>query len=115
MEQSKTDWVNFGACVAIIFLVCLPLALWPDTSGKLMQSMYDFIANELGIFYLLAGVGCIGLLIWIASSRFGAVKLGDADESPEFSTPSWVAMLFCAGVGAGLMYWCGIEWSFYYQ
>jgi len=59
MEQSKTDWVNFGACVAIIFLVCLPLALWPDTSGKLMQSMYDFIANELGIFYLLAGVGCI--------------------------------------------------------
>ncbi|RLA27643.1 MAG: BCCT family transporter [Gammaproteobacteria bacterium] len=115
MEQSKTDWINFGACVAIIFLVCLPLALSPDTSGKLMQSMYDFIANELGILYLLAGVGCIGLLIWIASSRFGAVKLGDADESPEFSTPSWVAMLFCAGVGAGLMYWCGIEWSFYYQ
>lgn len=115
MQQSKTDWVNFSACVAIIFLICIPLAMSPNSSGELIQSMYDFIAHKLGFLYLLAGVACIGLLIWIASSRFGAVKLGDEEDSAEFSTLSWVAMLFCAGVGAGLMYWCGIEWSFYYQ
>jgi BCCT family betaine/carnitine transporter len=34
---------------------------------------------------------------------------------PEFPTLSWVAMLFCAGVGAGLMYWCATEWAFYYE
>jgi len=115
MEQSKMDWVNFSACVVIIFLVCLPLALSPESSGVFMQSLYEYISNEFGIFYLLAGVASISLLVWLASSRFGQVKLGEADESPEFATLSWVGMLFCAGVGAGLMYWCSIEWASYYQ
>jgi BCCT family betaine/carnitine transporter len=115
MEQSKVDWVNFSACVIIIFLVCLPLAWSPETGGKFMQTLYEFISHELGIFYLLAGVSCFALLIWLASSRFGSVRLGDVDEAVEFSTLSWVGMLFCAGVGAGLMYWCSIEWTYYYQ
>ena len=115
MEQSKMDWVNFSACVVIILLVCLPLALSPEIGGALMQSLYDYISNKLGIFYLLAGVASVALLIWLAISRFGTVRLGDADETPEFATPSWVGMLFCAGVGAGLMYWCSIEWAYYYQ
>ena len=115
MEQSRTDWANFGTCVAIIFLVCLPLALAPASGGEFMQQLYDYIAREFGILYLLAGVVCIGFLIWLASSRFGSVKLGADDDTPEFSTLSWTGMLFCAGVGSGLMYWCSIEWASYYQ
>lgn len=115
MEQSKTDWVNFSTCVAIIFLVCLPLALSPETGGRFMQEIYDFIAHELGIFYLVGGVAVLAFLTWLAMSRFGAVCLGDPDEKPEFSTLSWVGMLFSAGVGAGLMYWCSIEWAYYYD
>ena len=52
-------------------------------------------------------------LAWLAFGRYGSRKLGDADAEPEFSTFSWIAMLFCAGVGAGLMYWSTIEWAFY--
>lgn len=114
MEQSKLDRVNFTACVVIIFLVCIPLALSPDTGGRFMTSLYEGIAREFGIFYLLAGVACIAFLVWLGSSRFGNVKLGTAEDAVEFSTLSWVGMLFCAGVGAGLMYWCSIEWASYY-
>lgn len=115
MEQSRIDWPSFGACVGIIVLVCIPLAVSPGTAGALLKSLYEYIAAEFGIFYLLASVAAISFLVWLASSRFGHVKLGDADSTPEFNQLSWIAMLFCAGVGAGLMYWCATEWAFYYE
>jgi len=115
MEQSRIDWPSFCACVAIIVVVCIPLAASPDAAGMFLQSLYDYIAIEFGIFYLLASVAAISFLVWLASSRFGHIRLGAADSEPEFSQLSWVAMLFCAGVGAGLMYWCATEWAFYYE
>lgn len=115
MEQSRIDWPSFGTCAAIIGAACIFLIVSPDTAGPMLQSLYEFIAREFGIFYLLASVAAIGFLAWLAASRFGHVTLGDADSKPEFRTLSWIAMLFCAGVGAGLMYWCVTEWAFYYQ
>jgi BCCT family betaine/carnitine transporter len=115
MEQKKIDRPAFITSVAIILLVCIPLAASPETSGRFLQGLYDYIANEFGVIYLIAGVGANGFLIWLAFSRFGNAKLGAPDESPEFDTLSWVAMLFCAGIGGGLIYWCGTEWAFYYQ
>ena len=115
MEQSRIDWPSFVACVVIILGVCIPLALFSDWAGVALQSLYEFIAAEFGIAYLLASVGAIGFLVWLASSRVGRVKLGGDDEQPEFGQLSWVAMLFCAGVGAGLMYWCVTEWAYYYD
>lgn len=115
MDQRKIDWPSFIACVAIILLVCIPLALSAGTAGRLLESVYDYIANEFGILYMLASVGAIGFLVWLGLSRYGSVKLGAADEQPEFGSISWIAMLFCAGVGAGLMYWCATEWAYYYD
>ena len=115
MEQSRIDWPSFVACVVIILGVCIPLALFSDWAGVALQSLYDYIASQFGIAYLLASVAAIGFLVWLAASRFGRIKLGEEHEEPEFSQLSWIAMLFCAGVGAGLMYWCVTEWAYYYQ
>ncbi|MDJ0812265.1 MAG: BCCT family transporter [Woeseiaceae bacterium] len=115
MEQSRIDWPSFGACVAIIVVVGLTLLVAPDAAAERLSALYEFIAIEFGIFYLLASVAAIGFLVWLASSRFGRVRLGAEDSKPEFRTLSWVAMLFCAGVGAGLMYWCATEWAFYFE
>jgi len=115
MEEHRIDWPAFSTCVAIILVVCIPLVLSAETAGALLERLSDYISHESGILYLLASVAAIGFLLWLAASRFGNVRLGDADEAPEFPTLSWIAMLFCAGVGAGLMYWCAIEWSYYYD
>lgn len=114
MEQRRIDWPSFVVCVVIILGVCIPLAVFSDSAGATLQSLYDFIAAEFGIAYLMASVAAIGFLVWLAASRFGRTKLGESHEGPEFGTLSWVAMLFCAGVGAGLMFWCVTEWSYYY-
>ncbi len=115
MEQSRIDWPSFGACAAIIAVVGITLLVAPDAAADRLSALYEFIAVEFGIFYLLASVAAIGFLVWLASSRFGQVRLGDEDSEPEFRTLSWVAMLFCAGVGAGLMYWCATEWAYYFE
>ncbi|WP_416274685.1 BCCT family transporter [Lamprobacter sp.] len=41
----------------------------------------------------------------MAFGPYGGVKLGKDDEEPEFSTLSWIAMLFAGGMGAGLIFW----------
>ena len=115
MDQSRIDWPSFVTSVALIVVVCVMLLLGADSARDYLETLYDFIANEFGILYQLASVAAISFLVWLAASRFGHIKLGDPDEEPEFPTLSWIAMLFCAGIGAGLMYWCVIEWSYYYD
>jgi BCCT family betaine/carnitine transporter len=115
MEQSRIDWPSFALSAVILVAASVPLLLFPDASNSVLEALYDFIAKQFGIFYLLASVAVIGFLTWLAASRYGAVKLGDPDDTPEFREISWVGMLFCAGVGAGLLYWCATEWAFYYD
>jgi BCCT family betaine/carnitine transporter len=113
--DANIDKTNFAATIVIILLVSVPLVLNPVAGAELVQQSYQFISFHFGWLYLLSGVAALLLLGWLAFGRFGRVKLGVGDEPPEFSTYSWVAMLFCAGVGAGLMYWSAIEWAYYYQ
>jgi BCCT family betaine/carnitine transporter len=100
--------------VAIILVACIPLILFPEDGGQILIKWYDFVAANFGFLYLLAGIGAMGLLTWLAFSRYGKVLLGNEGEQPEFGETSWAAMLFCAGVGAGLMFWAPIEWAYYY-
>ncbi len=44
-------------------------------------------------------------VLWLALSRFGNITLGRDDEEPEFRTVSWIAMMFSAGMGIGLMFY----------
>ena len=115
MEQRRIDWPSFGLCALILLAASIPLFAYPSESEAVLEALYGFIASEFGILYLLASVAAIGFLVWLALSRYGSAKLGDAGESPEFREISWVGMLFCAGVGAGLLYWCATEWAYYYD
>jgi len=115
MEQRRIDWPSFGLCALILVAASIPLFFYPEASEAALETLYGFIAREFGILYLLASVTVIGFLVWLALSRFGTARLGEADETPEFREISWVGMLFCAGVGAGLLYWCATEWAFYYD
>ncbi len=55
------------------------------------------------------------MLLWFAFGKYGSVRFGGQDAEPEFRTLSWIAMLFCAGIGTSLLYWATIEWVYYYQ
>jgi BCCT family betaine/carnitine transporter len=113
--DSNVDKTNFAASVLVIFLVSVPLIYAPEQGARLLQQSYDYVASQFGFLYIFCGSATLVFLMWLALGPYGRVILGQPGESPEFSTYSWIGMLFCAGIGAGLMYWASIEWAFYYQ
>ena len=113
MKKQKVDWPSFSASVTIILVASIGLILFPESGGEVLLELYGLISSHFAFLYLFAGVATLSLLVWLAMGRYGKVRLASADEQPEFSTLSWVAMLFCAGVGAGLMFWAPIEWAYY--
>jgi BCCT family betaine/carnitine transporter len=118
MNDSKeprlaTDWPMFGLTLAVILVACVPIfGLGPSAAGAITAA-YDALTRHFGVLYQWYGMGALVFLIWLAASRYGRVRLGGADSEPEFRTPSWLAMMFCSGVGAGLLYWSIIEWGYY--
>ncbi|WP_430431213.1 BCCT family transporter [Oceanicaulis sp.] len=114
-QRVRTDWIAFSVSAGIVGLVCLGLVLDPDAGAVLLPQIYGFVAETIGPLYLILGMILIVFLVWLALSRFGTVRLGGADAPEEFNTLGWASMLFCAGIGAGLMYWAGIEWAYYFQ
>ncbi len=82
MEQRQIDWATFGTCIAVIVVVCLPLALFPETGGKLILGAYNFIASKFGFLYMLAGVAVMLFLAWLGFGRYGRVVLGTEQDTP---------------------------------
>lgn len=76
-----------------------------EYSSAVFTVAKDYIINSLDWFYVLVVNVTLFFVFWLLFSRFGNVKLGKDDDEPDFSTFSWVCMLFSAGLGSGLIYW----------
>jgi BCCT family betaine/carnitine transporter len=111
----RTDRVLFFATVLVILSACVPALVAREAAAAFIGRLYEGITANFGIAYLVYGLGTLGFLLYLAFGRFGSVVLGRGGDRVEFSSRSWVAMLFCAGVGAGLLYWAVIEWAYYIQ
>ena len=115
MTGKPIDKTVFALAVVTSLLVSVPLILFSESLGPGIVKLYDWTALNLGIIYQWAAIGAMVVSAYLAFGQYGRIKLGAKDDVPDFSTISWVAMLFTAGVGGGLLYWAGIEWTFYYE
>ncbi|MEE9291584.1 MAG: BCCT family transporter [Acidobacteriota bacterium] len=111
----EIDRPIFWITLIVLVAVSIPLALAPERSSVIIDQLYDTLTHYFGVVYLWAGLAALVFLVTLALGRHGRVRLGAADEPPEFSTGSWTSMMFCAGVAAGLFYWGTIEWAHYFD
>ncbi|NCF50582.1 BCCT family transporter [Gammaproteobacteria bacterium] len=109
------DKPTFFGSLGLLLAVTLPLIFYPEQGAAWVAVARDFLTDNLGFLYLALGAGAGIFMLFIAFSDIGRISLGHPDEKPEFSTVSWAAMLFCAGIGASILYWGTIEWAYYYQ
>ncbi|MFD3312813.1 BCCT family transporter [Streptomyces sp. NPDC058694] len=100
-----TDWVVFGVTAAIT----LAFVIWGSAGTDSLKSASDKMLSGLihngGWAFMLAASGFVVFALWLAISRYGRIHLGAEGEEPEFKTVSWVAMMFSAGMGIGLMFY----------
>ncbi|MGV0850891.1 BCCT family transporter [Mycolicibacterium phlei] len=98
------DWIVFGvtAVIALAFLA------WGFVSAESLATASDsaltWVMDNTGWLFVLTASGFVVFIIYLALSRYGAIPLGRDDEEPEFHAVSWVAMMFSAGMGIGLMF-----------
>ncbi len=77
----------------------------PEGMSGTSLGFTTFMLTSIGWYWLLISSGFLILAGFLALGPYGRVKLGADDEEPEFSTVSWIAMLFAGGMGAGLIFW----------
>ena len=80
-----------------------------DIANSLFNSTQSFIANNLGWLIILIANGFLVFCIWIAISKFGEIRLGGTEAKPEFNFINWIAMLFSAGLGIGVIFYSVAE------
>ncbi len=114
-QSAPIDKQVFWPALICVIAVIAALIFVPDKSAAFLDQMLRFTTNQLGFLYLWFTVAAFAILLWFAFGRYGRVKFGDPEDQPEFATLSWIAMLFCAGIGTSLLYWATIEWVYYYQ
>jgi len=100
----------FGTSVALILLFLAATLLSDASTAKaaLDGIKWKIIAN-FDVLFIWAGnifvIFCLALIV----SPYGKIRLGGQDAVPEHSVLSWLAMLFAAGMGIGLMFWSVAE------
>ncbi|ASU85770.1 BCCT family transporter [Nocardiopsis gilva YIM 90087] len=101
----KTDRIVFGvsAVLALAFLAWGVIAR--DSLSKLSASAMQGLIHNAGWGFVLAASGFVVFALWLAFSKYGSIRLGRDDEAPEFKTLSWIAMMFGAGMGIGLVFY----------
>lgn len=112
-NKSSIDPQIFWPALVVVLAICIPAAANPEAAGAFLNNILAFITGKFGWLYLIFGLGSVLFLLWLSLSKYGKIVLGDPKEGPEFSNFSWIAMLFCAGIGSSLIYWSVIEPIYY--
>ncbi|WP_218208564.1 BCCT family transporter [Acinetobacter sp. F9] len=110
MPSTKPSWfanINPNVFISTVTIIAIFLALVvfaPDAFSLLTQQINQWITNSFSWFYVLSVALFLIILIYIALSDMGKIKLGPDHSQPKYSSTSWFAMLFTAGMGIGLMF-----------
>ncbi|MFD1358933.1 BCCT family transporter [Fictibacillus halophilus] len=73
------------------------------------NSIYDYTIDYLGWIYLASALFFVLFSVYLLFSKYGRIRIGKESDRPEFRTSSWLAMLFGAGMGIGIVYWSVAE------
>jgi choline/glycine/proline betaine transport protein len=79
------------------------------TANDAFNGINSFIESTFGWFYILVVNVFIIVILFFAFSKYGKIRIGGVEAEKEFSTFSWMAMLFSAGMGIGLMFYSVTE------
>jgi len=116
IERFGLDMHNpvFFVSAGLIMLFVVVSMMFPDASKAALESTKNWI--QVVFDWLLVSSSNLFLLfcLTLVALPVGKIRLGGADAVPDFSLLSWLAMLFAAGMGIGLMFWGVAEPAAYY-
>lgn len=90
---------------ALVLLLGLAILWRPQAATALIGGWTRTVLDGAGSLFLWLATGLLLLAAALALGPAGRYRLGARDEAPEFGRLAWLAMLFAAGMGSGLVFW----------
>ena len=94
----------FGSAVIAIGLI-LYASIFPQSAAAQFERVNGWIIAEAGWFYMLSVGIFVLFLLGLVLSPLGSIKLGPDESVPDYGYGTWVAMLFSAGMGIGIVFY----------
>ena len=103
-KQTSFNPLVIGTTLFFVVLLVAMILIAPEQTQTLSNAAKSGIFANFSWFYVLAFSVFLGFLVILSVSSLGNINLGNDEEEPEFGFLSWLAMLFAAGMGVGLMF-----------
>ncbi len=104
----------FIVSALLVLLFVIGTLMFPTEAKQTFDGAKSWSINHFDWLFLVAGNIFVIFCLLLIVMPVGRIRLGGRDAKPEFSTVSWFAMLFAAGMGIGLMFWSVAEPVAYY-
>ncbi len=105
--------VFFISAALTITFVLLTL-MFPESAKVGLEASKAWTLENFDWFFVIASNIVLLFCVSVAASPLGKIRLGGSDAKTEFGTASWIAMLFSAGVGIGMVFYGSAEPMAYY-
>jgi BCCT family betaine/carnitine transporter len=96
-----------SAVLVVAFVVGTLIFL--DSAGAAFSEMRVWITTKFDWTFMISMNIFVLFSLFVAYSKLGRIRLGGKDAKPRYGYPGWLAMLFAAGVGIGLMFYGVLE------
>lgn len=111
VKNKKIKKFDITLSIISILLVSVSLLVYTKETTGIINKIKDILIINLSSYYLWIGLFIVFYSIFLCFSKYGNITLGT--DKPEYSTFSWLVMIFCTGMGSNLLYWSSIEWIYY--
>lgn len=96
----------FGISAGFILLFLTTLMIVdPNTAKEALNGLKSSIINGFDTFFMWSTNFFVIFSLVLMLSPYGKIRIGGKEAKAEHSTVSWLAMLFAAGMGIGLLFW----------
>ncbi len=98
----------------LVLIIGLLITLFPAASTTVIETLRNILGNEFGWYYLMFGLAILGVMLYMAFSKIGKIKLGKDDDKP-INLFAWGAMIFTATMAADILFYAFHEWTYYFN
>ncbi|KUJ82669.1 high-affinity choline transporter BetT [Microbulbifer flavimaris] len=102
--KARFDPPVFYTATGLLLLLVAFAVFFPEKATALFEGMQTTIVDYFGWYYILIVAILLITVVVLGLSRLGDIKLGPEHSKPDYSFASWLAMLFSAGIGIGLLF-----------
>ena len=103
--SARLDRPVFFTALGVVTALVLAAAIFPSEFTDVTAAVLAGLVTNFGWAFVATATGFVAFALFLVFSRYGRIRLGRDDEKPRYSTLSWIAMMFSAGMGIGLMFY----------